>query len=102
VRCVVVEQISKDEEARVKQELEQKLQGINLAMQKMAPNLRATDHFNEVETRLRTTEDEFEDARTRAKEAAERFAAKKQERYDTYVPGLLNTHTHTHTTHHNR
>lgn len=77
--------IPKDEEGRVKQELEQKLQGINLAMQKMAPNLRATDHFNEVETRLRTTEDEFEDARTRAKEAAERFAAKKQERYDTFM-----------------
>jgi len=51
----------------------------------MAPNLHAMDHFNEVETLLRTTDEEFEAARTRAKEAAERFSAKRQERYDMYV-----------------
>lgn len=74
--------MGKDDEGRIRQQFEENLQTINLAMQKMAPNLRAMDHFNEVETRLRSTEDDFEAARARAKEAAERFAAKKQERYD--------------------
>lgn len=82
-------QVSKDDEGRFRQQFEEKLQTINLAMQKMAPNLRALGHFNEVENRLRTTEDEFEAARSRAKKAAERFAAKKQERYDMFVARAL-------------
>jgi len=77
--------VGREEEARLKQQYEERLQTINLSIQKMAPNLHAMDHFNEVETLLRTTDEEFEAARTRAKEAAERFSAKRQERYDMFM-----------------
>jgi structural maintenance of chromosome 1 len=74
-----------EDEQRKVAEFQEQLASIAAAMQKLAPNLKAIDQFDSVSSRLQETEKEFEAARANAKEIAEKFAAKKQERYDRFM-----------------
>ena len=50
----------------------------------MAPNMRAIDRLEGVESRLKTTEKEFEDARRRAKKAKDDFQDVKDRRFELF------------------
>ena len=50
----------------------------------MAPNMRAIERLEGVESRLKTTEKEFEDARRRAKEAKDLFQDVKDKRFNLF------------------
>ena len=50
----------------------------------MAPNMRAVERLEGVESRLKTTEKEFEDSRRRAKKAKEDFQDVKDRRFDLF------------------
>ena len=47
----------------------------------MAPNMRAIERLEGVESRLKTTEKDFEDARQRAKKAKDEFQYVKEQRF---------------------
>ena len=50
----------------------------------MAPNMRAIERLEGTESRLRTTEKEFEDARRRAKRAKDDFREVKEQRFELF------------------
>ena len=50
----------------------------------MAPNMRAIERLEGVESRLKTTEKEFEDARRRAKKAKDDFQDVKERRFELF------------------
>ena len=50
----------------------------------MAPNMRAIERLESVESRLKSTEKDFEDARKRAKKAREDFQEVKERRLDLF------------------
>ena len=53
-------------------------------MATMAPNMRALERLENVESRLKTTEKDFEDARKRAKKAKEDFEEVKEQRFELF------------------
>ena len=50
----------------------------------MAPNMRAIERLQGVESKLRSTEREFETARKQAKKAKDDFLAVKEKRFDLF------------------
>ncbi|KAJ3036857.1 Structural maintenance of chromosomes protein 1 [Rhizophlyctis rosea] len=61
-----------------------KIKSMTSDIEKMAPNMRAVDKLGEVETKLRATAEEFDNARKEAKSAKDAFNSVKQRRYDTF------------------
>ena len=53
-------------------------------MKQMAPNMRAIERLEGVESRLKTTEKEFEGARKRAKKARDDFEEVKEQRIELF------------------
>lgn len=53
-------------------------------MKQMAPNMRAIERLEGVESRLKTTEKDFEDARRRAKRAKDDFEEIKGKRSELF------------------
>ena len=53
-------------------------------MKQMAPNMRAIERLEGVESRLKTTEKDFEDARRRAKRAKDDFEEVKEQRFGLF------------------
>ena len=50
----------------------------------MAPNMRAIERLEGVESRLKTTEKDFEEARKRAKNAKDDFQEVKDQRFELF------------------
>lgn len=50
----------------------------------MAPNMRAIERLEGVESRLKSTEKDFEDARKRAKNAKDDFQEIKEQRFELF------------------
>ena len=50
----------------------------------MAPNMRAIERLEGVESRLKSTEKDFEDARKRAKKAKDDFQEVKEQRFELF------------------
>ncbi|KAJ3068627.1 Structural maintenance of chromosomes protein 1 [Podochytrium sp. JEL0797] len=65
-------------------EFQESIKTLSIEIEKMAPNMRASEKFDDVEAKLRTTADEFETARKEAKQAKDSFLAIKQERYQKF------------------
>ena len=53
-------------------------------MKKMAPNMRAIERLEGVESRLKTTEKDYEDARKRAKRAKDDFEEVRDVRFEKF------------------
>ena len=68
------------QEANFDQVLHSKITTLEEELKQMAPNMRAIERLEGVESRLKTTEKEFEDARRRAKTAREDFQHIKDRR----------------------
>ncbi|MCJ1353467.1 MAG: Structural maintenance of chromosomes protein 1 [Icmadophila ericetorum] len=66
-----------------------KIQSLDAEMATMAPNMRAIERLEGVESRLKTTEKEFEDARRRAKRARDDFEEAKTQRFELFNKAFL-------------
>lgn len=64
----------------IEQEFQDEIKNITAEIERMAPNLKAVDRLDGVETRLKETEEEFDTARKEAKTAKDKFTAVKQKR----------------------
>lgn len=69
---------------KIDEELLEKINTLRGELDKMAPNMRAVERLGDVEERLKSTDQEFEEARIRAKKAKEEFAEVKQQRSDLF------------------
>jgi structural maintenance of chromosome 1 len=62
----------------------EKVRVLNSELDKMAPNTRAMERLETVENKLRSTEQDFEDARKQARKAKEGFEAVMKKRSDLF------------------
>ena len=69
---------------KLESELQEKISTLSGELDKMAPNMRAIERLESVESRLKTTEKDFEDARKRAKKAREVFQEVKGQRFELF------------------
>ena len=69
---------------KVDEELQAKITSLDDELKTMAPNMRAIERLEGVESRLKTTEKDFEDARRRAKRAKEDFQEVKEQRFELF------------------
>ncbi|KAI9352679.1 RecF/RecN/SMC [Obelidium mucronatum] len=65
-------------------EFQESIKSLTVEIEKIAPNMRANEKFDDVEAKLRATADEFETARKEAKSAKDEFLAIRQERYQKF------------------
>lgn len=65
-------------------ELQDRVKTLNSELENMAPNMRAVERLAVVQDRLKTTDQEFEDARKRAKRAKDDFQAIKDKRFELF------------------
>ncbi|KAJ3248105.1 Structural maintenance of chromosomes protein 1 [Chytriomyces hyalinus] len=65
-------------------EFQENIKNLTSEIEKLAPNMRASEKFDDVEAKLRATADEFESARKEAKQAKDAFAEIKQERFKKF------------------
>ncbi|KAI9737186.1 MAG: Structural maintenance of chromosomes protein 1 [Cirrosporium novae-zelandiae] len=71
-------------EEKVDEELQEKISTLNADLEKLSPNMRAVERLEGVESRLRTVEKEFEDARRAAKKSRDEFQAVKERRFELF------------------
>jgi structural maintenance of chromosome 1 len=71
-----------NDDSSIEDEFQTSIRDLSQQLDEMAPNLKAVDRLEGVESRLKETEDQFEKARRAAKRAKEKFNAVKQKRYD--------------------
>ncbi|KAJ3332898.1 Structural maintenance of chromosomes protein 1 [Blyttiomyces sp. JEL0837] len=65
-------------------EFQDQIKTISAEMERIAPNLKASDKFADVEAKLRATADEFDNARKEAKAAKDAFNKIKDERFSRF------------------
>ncbi|RFU31790.1 hypothetical protein B7463_g4552, partial [Scytalidium lignicola] len=66
------------------EQLQEKITNLNSELEKLNPNMRAIDRLDGVESRLKATEKEFEDARKNAKATRDSFNEVKQKRFELF------------------
>ena len=69
---------------KVDDELQNRIIALEEELKQMAPNMRAIERLESVESRLKITEKEFEDARRQAKEAKDDFQDIKDQRFELF------------------
>ncbi|KAI9798097.1 MAG: Structural maintenance of chromosomes protein 1 [Piccolia ochrophora] len=72
--------LKENADEKVDEELQDRISMLGNELDKMAPNMRAIERLEGVESRLKSTEKDFEDARKRAKKARDDFLAVKEKR----------------------
>jgi ABC-type branched-subunit amino acid transport system ATPase component len=72
-----------DEEG-VEEKLDDKISSLTAELEKLNPNMRAIDRLSHVETRLKATVQEYEDARQAQRQAREAFDEVKKQRFDLF------------------
>ena len=78
------EDLKEDPGDAVESTLQDKIRDLNAALDKMAPNMRAIDRLDTVETKLRATEKEFEDSRKHYKRVKDDFEDVLRRRSDLF------------------
>ncbi|KAG9245195.1 putative structural maintenance of chromosomes protein 1 [Calycina marina] len=72
------------EEEGIEEQLDSKITTLNSELEKLNPNMRAIDRLDGVQSRLKDTDQEFEDARAVAKTKKDAFSSVKQKRFDLF------------------
>jgi structural maintenance of chromosome 1 len=72
--------LKENDDSSIEDEFQSSIQEISQQIDQMAPNLKAVDRLEGVESRLKQTEDQFEKARKAAKRAKDKFTTVKQKR----------------------
>ncbi|RKF60436.1 Structural maintenance of chromosomes protein 1 [Erysiphe neolycopersici] len=78
------EELTNSGDEAIGETLLQKISDLNSELEKLNPNMRATERLDAVETRLQIADKEFEEARKAAKKAKEDFDKIKEKRYDLF------------------
>ncbi|KAJ3214675.1 Structural maintenance of chromosomes protein 1 [Dinochytrium kinnereticum] len=65
-------------------EFQESVRDLTSEIEKISPNMRAIEKYDDVETKLKATADEFENARREAKAARDAFNAVKQKRFQLF------------------
>ncbi|RGP72844.1 structural maintenance-chromosome 1 [Fusarium longipes] len=78
------EDLKASDDPSVEEGLSEKITNLTSELEKLNPNMRAMERLESVETRLRVTDQEYEDSKTAAQEAKEAFNEVKQKRYDLF------------------
>ena len=76
--------LKEDDSAKQEDALKQEIDTLNSELDKMAPNMRATDRLEGVETRLKSAEKDLETARRDAKKAKDDFEDVKERRFELF------------------
>jgi len=71
-------------EDKIEEELLEKIKTLSGELDRMAPNMKAIERLEGVESRLQETEKEFEDSRRLAKKAKDKFMAVREKRFDLF------------------
>ncbi|KAJ6114566.1 Structural maintenance of chromosomes protein 1 [Penicillium sp. IBT 16267x] len=78
------ETLKEEADDKLEEELLEKVRVLNSELDKMAPNTRAMERLETVENKLRSTEQDFEDARKQARKAKEGFEGVMKKRSDLF------------------
>ncbi|KAI9800194.1 MAG: hypothetical protein M1825_004178 [Sarcosagium campestre] len=78
------ERLKENDDDSIEEELQDRIGSLGNELDKMAPNMRAIERLEGVESRLKGTEKEFEDARRQAKRAKDDFQAVKEKRFELF------------------
>lgn len=78
------EDLQETDDDKVEEELLEKMKTLSGELERMAPNMKAIERLEGVESRLHETEREFEDSRKAAKNAKEAFAAIREKRFELF------------------
>ncbi|TQS35436.1 hypothetical protein Golomagni_04143 [Golovinomyces magnicellulatus] len=78
------EDLARSSDEATGEKLLQRINDLNSELEKLNPNMRATERLDSVEIRLKTAEREFEIARKAAKKAKEEFELVKEKRCDLF------------------
>lgn len=76
--------LRQDDDEKREEEMQEKITALTNELDKMAPNMRAIEKLEGVESRLKNTERDFDNARRQAKKASDDFQAVKEERSDLF------------------
>ncbi|KAI9817827.1 MAG: Structural maintenance of chromosomes protein 1 [Pycnora praestabilis] len=76
--------LKENSEDKVEEDLQEKISTLGSELDKMAPNMRAIERLEGVESRLKGTEKDFEDARKAAKKAKDDFQEVKEQRFELF------------------
>jgi structural maintenance of chromosome 1 len=86
-----------DKADEIEEKLQEKISSLVAELEKLNPNSHAVERLQTVEARLRTTEEEFEEARRVAKQTRDDFQAVKEKRFNlfnkafTHISEQINT-----------
>ena len=78
------DELKEDPGEAVEGELQDRIKNLNAELDKMAPNMRAIDRLDTVETKLRATEKDFEDARSHYRNLKTQFETTMEKRSDLF------------------
>ncbi|RFU78677.1 cohesin complex subunit psm1 [Trichoderma arundinaceum] len=78
------EELKESGESSVEDTLTEKISSLTAELEKLNPNMRAMERLESVETRLKQTDQEYEDSKTAAHKAKEAFNGVKQRRYELF------------------
>ncbi|QDS71198.1 hypothetical protein FKW77_010262 [Venturia effusa] len=79
------DELKEDDSESAEDRLQEAIKALNSELEKMAPNMRATDRLEGVESRLKDTDAEFATARRIARQTKELFDDVKQQRHDLFM-----------------
>ncbi|EQL00565.1 RecF/RecN/SMC [Ophiocordyceps sinensis CO18] len=77
-------ELKESDDSSVEDNLTQKIAALSSELEKLNPNMRAMERLESVETRLKQTDQEYEDSKAAAQAAKEAFGDVKQKRYDLF------------------
>ncbi|KAJ5116009.1 Structural maintenance of chromosomes protein 1 [Penicillium angulare] len=78
------ETLKEESDDKLEEELSEKIRLISAELEKMAPNTKALERLESVENKLRSTEQDFEDARKQARRAKDGFEGVMKKRSDLF------------------
>ncbi|OJJ48565.1 hypothetical protein ASPZODRAFT_130634 [Penicilliopsis zonata CBS 506.65] len=78
------ETLKEEADDKLEEELLDKVRALNSELEKMTPNTRALERLESVESKLRGTEKDFENARKRARKAKDDFESVMRQRSDLF------------------
>ncbi|RDA89049.1 hypothetical protein CP533_6199, partial [Ophiocordyceps camponoti-saundersi (nom. inval.)] len=78
------DELKESEDSSIEDRLLQKIEKLTAELEKLNPNMRAMDRLESVESRLKQTDQEYEDSKIAAQTAKEAFNGVKHQRYDLF------------------
>lgn len=81
---VLDDELKQSDDSTMDDSLTERIANLTTELEKLNPNMRAMERLEGVETRLKQTDQEYEDSKSAAQEAKEAFGNVKQKRYEIF------------------